>query len=272
MTQQHVPALKLRRFFVGESLGSEHAEVASHTQSCNECRGRLRQLEEEQSRFFASVSSDRFAAGVERAARVPRPTRRPATTKSFFTVMSLGFVATCFALYLGAKPLLLGGRGRDMPSSLNGAGSNGIKGAASISVRIASPQDGSQREAASETPETLQPGERVRVGYRPEQHRFVFVFSIDGQGRVTSLYPEAGQSLPVIHGEGFRYFPDSLEFTGAGWERLIVTLTDEPLSPEQVERAATGAFHQAGGDLAKMTRVGLPGDECHRLFRKAGAP
>lgn len=268
MTAEHVPALKLRRFFVGESLGDEHAAVAAHTQSCSECRGRLRQLEEEQSRFFSAVSADRFAAGVERAARVPRPTPRPATGKSFFTFMSLGFVATCFALYLGVKPMLdgkLDGR--------TGAGTshrNSIKGAAGVSVRIAAARAASQREATAEGEETLLSGERVRVGYDPKAHGFIFVFSVDDHGRVSSLYPEAGKSLPVVNGQGIRYFPDSLEFTGAGLERLVVTLSDEPLSPQQVQQAAEVAFRQAGGDVSKMGTVTLPGEQFHRLFRKTG--
>jgi hypothetical protein len=266
MIEPHVPALKLRRLFVGESLGSEQADIAAHAQSCSECRGRLRQLEEEQSRFFSTVSADRFAAGVERAVRVPRPTARPATTKSFFTVMSLGFVATCFALYLGAKPLLQGHPGQA------GNHFNGIKGSAGISVRVAPAREGPQREASQAAPESLQPGERVRVGYEPDGHAFVFVFSIDDQGHVSTLYPEIGKSLPVIHGEGFRYFPDSLEFTGIGWERLIVALSDEPLSPEQVEQAASAALRQAGGELGKMGHVGLPGEQFHRLFHKVGGP
>ena len=73
--EPHVPALKLRRFFVGEPLGDEEAAIAAHTQSCASCRGRLRQLEEEQSRFFATVWKGQFAS---RGRPVDR--RRPALT------------------------------------------------------------------------------------------------------------------------------------------------------------------------------------------------
>jgi len=272
MIEPHVPALKLRRLFVGESLGSEQAEVAAHAQSCNECRARLRQLEEEQNRFFSTVSADRFAAGVERAIRVPRPTSRPATTRSFMTVMSLGFVATCFALYLGAKPLWQGQTGQQMGQGPAKRTTNGIKGAVGISVRVAPAHEGAQREASQTAAEVLRPGERVRVGYEPQGHAFVFVFSIDDQGHVSTLYPEVGKSLPVTHGEGFRYFPDSLEFTGTGWERLTVALSDEPITPDQVEQAVLVAFRQAGGDLGKMGQLGLPGEQFHRLFHKVGGP
>jgi len=268
----HVPALKLRRFFVGEPLGDEAATIAAHTQGCATCRGRLRQLEDEQSRFFATVSADRFAAGVERAVRVPRPSPRPATTRSYFTVMGLGFAATGFALFLGAKPLWDRSAGGVADSSPSEAvhRNNHTKGGAGISVRIAETRGGRQREAASAAPEALLAGERVRVGYDPGGHRFVFVFSVDGDGRMTSLYPEAGRSLPVVNGTGYRYFPDSLEFTGTGWEGLFVLLSDEALDPAEVGRAAEKAYHEAGGDLARMTQLSLPGEQFHRLFRKPG--
>jgi len=268
--EPHVPALKLRRFFVGEPLGDEAAVIAAHTQSCASCRGRLRQLEEEQSRFFSTVSADRFAAGVERAVRVPGPSRRPATTRSYLTVMGLGFAATGFALFLGAKPLWDARAGGRAESSSE-VHRNNTKGGAGISVRVAEGRGGRQREAASSVPEPLVAGERVRVGYEPGGHRFVFVFSVDAEGRMTSLYPESGRSLPVVSGTGYRYFPDSLEFTGTGFERLFVLLSDDALDPAEVGRAAEQAYREAGGDLARMTRLSsLPGEQFHRLFRKPG--
>lgn len=272
MAETHVPALKLRRYFVGELQGDEQSAIAAHTQACASCRARLRQLEDERSRFFAAVSEDRFTAGVERAARVPRPSRRPATTRSFATVMGLGFAATGLALFLGAKPLLhrASDPGAETAEEEAPRAHNSSKGAAGISVRIAAAADGAQREARADAPESLAPGERVRIGYLPEGHRFVFVLSLDTHGRVTSLYPEAGRSLPVVNGTGFRYFPDSLEFTGEGWERLIVVLTDNALDPEAIVQAAATAYRAAGGDVSRLGSLSLPGEQFHRLFRKPG--
>ena len=185
--------------------------------------------------------------------------------------MGLGFAATGFALFLGAKPLWDRKVGGASDSSAAETGHrNNTKGGAGISVRIAEARGGHQREAAAAVPEALLAGERVRVGYEPGGHRFVFVFSVDGEGHMTSLYPETGRSLPIVNGTGYRYFPDSLEFTGAGWEGLFVLLTDDALDPADVGRAAEMAYRAAGGDLARMTQLSLPGEQFRRLFRKPG--
>ena len=61
----HVGELKLRRLLAGESLGEEHAAVATHTAGCAECSRRIDGLVAEQRAFEGRISFDRFAAGVE---------------------------------------------------------------------------------------------------------------------------------------------------------------------------------------------------------------
>jgi hypothetical protein len=271
---RHVGELKLRRLLAGESLGEEHAAVTSHTDGCAECSRRLDGLVAEQRAFEGRISFDRFAAGVERAARVPGNPgaphwwARPASTRSFVTVISVGALAAVFALVIGARPLFDSTRLRS-PASV-GSGANRIKGAgrAEITFRIAPPQDGPQRIAATETPEPLAPGERIRVGVQAGAHRFLVAISIDDKGVVTPLYPEAGTSLPVAGGGAMKYLPDSLELTGSGSERLIVVLTDTPLALDVVRAAATTAFQRAGGRLPRLPNLAVGGEEFHRTFLK----
>ena len=73
-TLLHPGELQLRRLHVGESVPDE---VRAHTATCAACTERLAAFDEEQRRFEAEVPFERFAAGVERAGRAPRPVRAP---------------------------------------------------------------------------------------------------------------------------------------------------------------------------------------------------
>ena len=66
---EHIGELALRRRRAGEALGSDGPAIEAHATSCADCRARIRALDDEQRRFEQEISFDRFAAGVERAAR-----------------------------------------------------------------------------------------------------------------------------------------------------------------------------------------------------------
>jgi hypothetical protein len=290
-TERHLGELVLRRYLAGETFGSDQAHVAAHATACGVCVRRIEGLREEQRSFEEQISFDRFAAGVSRAARVPaagtetgaaaraagRWWNRPATTRSFAVAMSVSTLAAGFALVIGVRPLIQGSH-RDRPGIDDGSGSdtapgaggpNRLKGDADVSVQIAGAQAGApQRIAASDAPEALAAGERLRVGVAPGKHRFVFVVSLDDQGTVTPIYPEVGSSLPLPRRRGMQYLPDSVELTGRGTERLVVLVTDAPLDSVTVRRAATVAFRKAGGDVGRLPALALPGDQFHRTFIK----
>lgn len=272
---QHLGDLSLRRFRAGEHLD---VALVGHVSGCAECTRRLDALAEEQRAFEQRISFDRFAAGVERAARVPGPAAapslrwlgRPASTRSFLTVMSVGTLAAGFALFLGLRPLLESNRVRRENNVEATAAANRIKGSATATVtfRIAPPDGGPQRTAAWEAPEPLAVGERIRVGVQPGGRRFLFAFAIDDKGTVTPLYPEVGTSMPLPNSGRMQYLPDSLELTGRGSERLVVLLTDAPLELDVVRRSATAAFLKAGGNLLRLPDLGLGGQQFHRTFLK----
>lgn len=272
----HIGELGLRRLLAGESLGPGHEADAAHVAACPDCRRRLAGLEQEHRDFAERISFDRFAAGVERAARVPGPLPvatagsrrwwgRPASTRSFLTVMSVGALAAGFALFVGARPLFEAARQRS-----DVTGSNRTKGdaRASLVVRIAPGSGAAQRSAAETSAEKLASGDRLRLGVQPGSHGFLFAVSIDDRGVVTPLYPEVGTSLPLPRGGRLQYLPDALELTGQGGERLIVILTDEPVDLESIRTAAQAAFAAAGKSLDRMSRLALPGEQFHRLFIK----
>jgi hypothetical protein len=260
----HIGQLALRRRRAGETAVAAAGEAAAqeaHLAACADCRARLRAVDDQQRRFEQQISFDRFAAGVERAARGQaaaerrRQQRRAVNRGWLYPVAAL---AAGIAIMVTFVPRPGSGPGREP---------NRIKGGAGITIRVAG-ADG-QRTARVEGTEPLARGERLRLGYYPDTHRYVLSLSIDEHGEVSPLYPERGASLQVPEGTPTtRYLPDSLELTGSGTERIIVVLSDRPIDVEAAGRAARAAFERGGGDLSRMPALGLPGEEFSRTFSK----
>jgi hypothetical protein len=64
------------------------------------------------------------------------------------------------------------------------------------------------------------------------------------------------------------FLPDSLELTGAGIERIIVVLSDQPIDVEVARKAARAAYDRAAGDLGRLSKLELPGEQFTRTFAK----
>jgi hypothetical protein len=271
--EPHIKEMALRRFWTGELAAPEKPAIEAHTAACARCRARLKEISDEQRRFEQDISFDRFAAGVERAARTPRRVTAPSralspsgpTMRWFFPLAS---VAAAVALTFTFAPRLHQG---DDSTAVDRVLSR-TKGGTGITVQIAPAGQGPQRTAAVGAPEALSPGERIRIGYQIGAHQFVLALSIDDQGEVTPLYPETGRSLRVSRVKGpigsTHYLPDSVEFTGKGSERLIVILSDQPLEVEAAKQAAHAAFQRAGNDLTRLPALDLPGEQFQRSFVK----
>jgi hypothetical protein len=256
----HIGELDLRRHRAGEALGESGAAIAEHARTCAECKARLRALDDEQRRFEGAISFDRFAAGVERAARGarPAPRRLPARVWALPTLAMAAAVAVVVTFH-GPK------QAGDL---VDGTPGIRTKGGAGMIVRIAGAAG--QRTAQVEATEALAAGERLRVGYQSGGHRYLLSVSIDEHGVVTPLYPEQGSSLtvPAAVPTATHFLPDSVELTGAGLERIIVVLSDQPISVEAARAAAKAAYDRAGGDLSRLPRLDLPGEQFARTFAK----
>ena len=149
MTGVHVGELALRRLRAGELTSPDSSAVKAHLGGCPECGAKLEGLVTEQQRFEQEVPFERFAAGVERAARSPRAA--PVAPRAPWLYPAMGMAAALlFALV--AQPVI------------QATTHNRTKGGADIVLRIAGAEDGPQRIAAPGTPEILGPGERVRIG------------------------------------------------------------------------------------------------------------
>lgn len=283
----HVGELALRRRRAGEAAGDEGAAIDAHARGCADCRARLRALEDEQRRFEEMISFDRFEAGVARAGRDERKHRAARRVRRSWNWGGPAWLIP--AAGLGGAVVILAGLGprsaidhQPRPSAAAPSSAverrpspseNRVKGGgAGMQVRIAGP--GGQRDARVDGPEPLARGERLRIGYQSGGHRYLLSLSIDDRGEVTPLYPESGRSLPVPgpnrDGEArvTRFLPDSVELTGAGAERIILVLSDDPLEVEAARRAARAAFDLGGGELDRLPRLELPGEQFVRTFTK----
>jgi hypothetical protein len=250
---KHPGSLAVRRLRAGEPV-DEATRV--HVAGCGSCQAALAALEAEQSQFEQEISFDRFAAGVERAARqakTPAPSRRWMTP-----VMAM---AAAVVVIAGVQFVL----GRIEPEQ---SGTNRIKGGATVEVVVAGA--GPQRAASTDpsVPEALAPGERIRLGLTSEAWRYALVVSIDDAGEITPIYVENGRSLPIAPGSARTWLPDSLEFTGKGLERLVIVLSASPLTLDQVSAPLRLAWQDARGDLTKLGSLPLPGAQFHRTFLK----
>lgn len=235
-SKQHPGELTLRRHLAAEPLDEA---LTSHLRTCADCERKLSTLRDEARAFQAEIPFERFAAGVEKAARVQgRPPARRGALVAVLVAAAAGLVA------------VVGLRWAEDPQP------NRIKGGATVDFVIAGP--GGQRPAREL--ERLVAGERLRIGVRG--HKNVLALSIDDAGEISPLYEQA---LPS---EAQAWLPDSLEFTGTGREHVVVLLTDAPLVSGEVQRQLLDHFKAASGDLTNLEPLTVPGLQVHRTFLK----
>lgn len=248
----HPGSLTLRRLNAGESVRDD---VRAHVAGCAACQASLKAFAAEQEAFEQAVSFERFAGGVERAAREAKKAAAPRQ----WPQVALALAAT-LTLIVGAQVAL----SRIEPAE----GTTRLKGGASVQLVVAG--QGPQRTASerASVPEALAPGERVRIGLVADAWKYALVVSIDETGEVTPIYVDNGRSLAVGASKDTLWLPESLEFTGKGLERVVVVLSASPLPLEKVAEPLRLAFDDARGDLTKLGTLPLPGEQFHRTFLK----
>jgi hypothetical protein len=254
---EHPSEWTLRRLYAGELQADEALRTRTHAAGCEQCGAVLRKAEETQRQFEAEISFERFEEGVRRAEEKARKQERARASASQRWMGPMVALAATVLLVVAVRPLL----------ETNPVPGVRTKGGAAAELRIGG-GEGSQRMARTDALEPLAPGERVRIGYTPDARSYVLALSVDEAGEVTPLYPEAGQSLPVEPGEGTRWLPDSIEFTGTGAERVVVLLSDAPVMVEDATAAARQAFEAGGKELSQMPSLNMDGDQTHWMLLK----
>jgi hypothetical protein len=236
----HIGELTLRRLRTGEFDDERANEIRARIANDTRLQQMLASIEEEETAFQTEISLERFAGGVERAARTkPRQTTRRTVWLAAVSTVGLAAAAGLALFVLPAQQ-----------------GFNRVKGSAeNLVVRIA-PKTGLQREAT--THETVSADDSLRLGYScnlsvaPEGckgTRYLVAAAIDDTGTISMIYPEIGQGIAIEASNEVRYLPDSFSFTGTGRERLVVVLADEPITADAVRASLLAAFSTAAGNL-----------------------
>jgi hypothetical protein len=249
----HLAEIALRRYRAGEFSAEASAETDRHLAACAPCRAKLRVLVEEQRAFERDIPFERFAGGVERARRVPRQRPRRIWFAGLGGALAAAAAVVAFMV--------------TTPSP----GPNRTKGASiEATVRIASAVASAQRSVAPGAQEDLARGDRIRLGYKTAEPRYLAAVSVDERGEVTPLYPESGPALAVAATTETVYLPDSLEFTGQGRERVFLFLAGQPFDSTAAKQAVKAAHERARGDLGTLpSPVISDGQEVFSwLFRK----
>lgn len=233
-TLKHPGELALRRL-----LADEPVEFAAHVTGCAECTARLEKLRDEQRQFEQAIPFERFAAGVEKAARVqqrPAPSRRWVTAAA---AMAAALLAVVGLRFVGSDE-----------------GTSRVKGGAQVEFVVAG--EAGQRNAGEVEP--LAKGERVRIGVSGA--KYALVVAIDERGEVSPVYDE------VVRADGQTWLPEAIEFTGAGREIVWVILSEERQSTSAISIALRKRFDDVKGDLSQLGALDVPGSQVHRTFIK----
>ncbi|MFO0599251.1 MAG: ACP synthase [Myxococcaceae bacterium] len=228
----------MRRFLAHEPLDGT---ITAHLGECATCHGKLEALKAEQQQFEAEIPFERFAAGVEKAARVQRRERTPGSSNVRVALALAACLVVLFGLQRALQP----------PYETR------TKGGDESSVEFVVAGQTGQRNASPL--ETLSAGERVRIGVSGA--RYAVAVSIDDRGEVTTVYSEA------LTGTGRVWLPDSIEFTGSGREHLVVVLSDEPIAAELIGTQLKERF-KASGDVGQLGTLDVTGIQVHRTFIK----
>jgi hypothetical protein len=251
-TSGHLAEIALRRYRAGELAEHESAETDRHLTACAPCRSKLRLLIEEQRTFEREVPFERFAGGVERACRVPR--QRP--RRLWLACLGGAMAAAAVVLFLVHTP---------------SSGNHRLKGVSvEATVRVASASASAQRSVPPGSQEVLEPGDRIRFGYRTAEPRYLAALSVDEHGEITMLYPESGPALAVGATDQTIYLPDSLEFTGIGREKVFLFMARKSFDSAAAKKAVKTALESAKGDLGLLPSPTFSGGQqvFSWLFRK----
>jgi hypothetical protein len=248
----HLAEIALRRYRSGEFSSEQCAETDRHLAGCAPCRGKLRVLIEEERAFQQEIPFERFAGGVERAQRVPRQHPR----RFWFAGLGGALAAAAVVLLLVRAPIISTNRTKG--------------GSVETTARIASIDATLQRAVPPGSQELLETGDRVRFGYKIAEPRYLAAVSVDDEGEITLLYPQAGPALAVSPSEQTTYLPDSLEFTGKGREKVFLFVARKPFDSATAVHAVKSALAAAKGDLAVLPNPSFTGGQqvFSWLFRK----
>ncbi len=235
-----------------DSQGERLEAVRAHARSCPRCLGIVSRLEAENEEFIA-----RHPPGTI----VPRLLARAVGTRRRRGLLPV-FVPA--AAVLALLVLLVALPAEHEPGPL----ATRVKG--EVSLRVFVQRAGQSVEAHSG--ETFHAGDRIQFVYASGAKRYLFLASLDGEGRVSNFnFQAAPSSVPIVPGSGQVLQGSIILDDHPGPERVFAVFSDRPLPQAEIERAAARAFahlRREGGDITKLVRLPLPHPQASILLEK----
>ncbi len=227
----HLSAETIDLLMLGSLAEPEGAKAKAHLSSCQTCKARWDELEEDKAHFEKFVFP-RTLPKIEERAR-GRFLADRIREKWQILVPAFGLVAAA----LVAVVALPQHQAADEPYI-------GIKGPPSMKV-YAQRAEGGQLEVKDGT--ALKPGDRIRFVVNPAGAKHVVIASKDGAGQVTVFYAQALE-------DGLQELPGSIELDEAlGREEVVAAFSDRPLSADEVKGALERGSSSIPGAKAALT-------------------
>lgn len=241
-TRGHLSSETIDLLLLSALSASEANEAKSHIDGCSFCKQRWVELNEDSQKFKQFVFA-RTLPQVE--ARVA------ATQQTLFERFKLQFVLPALGLATAAALAVTfaAGPGTQTEDDIY----VGIKGHEPAFEVFAQRAAGSSFAVKPGTP--LQPKDKIRFVVSPGQAKYVLVASVDGKGAFSVYHPFGAQASQKLEGR----VPRKVELASTvelddttGPEKLVVVLSDAPVSADAVKAAVTASPAAPKIDGAKV--------------------
>ncbi|HUU00856.1 MAG TPA: hypothetical protein VM425_05375 [Myxococcota bacterium] len=227
--------------------------VRAHALGCPRCSGIVSRLEAENTEFIA-----RHPPGTI----VPRLLARAAGTRHKRRLLQV--LAPAAAAALALLVLLVAQPANHEPGPVT----TRVKG--EVSLRFFVQRGGQSVEARSG--EIFHAGDRIQFVYTSGAKRYLFLASLDDEGRLSNFnFQAAPSSVPIVPGNGQVLEGSIILDDHLGPERVFAVFSDRPLPQAEIERAAARAFsllRREGGDITKLMRLPLSHPQASVLLEK----
>ncbi len=239
MSGGHLSAETIDLMMLASLPSTEVDHAKAHLGSCERCRVRWQELEDDKRRFEQFVLP-RTLEKVQQRAR-PGSLWDRLRERWSFAVPALGLVTAALIAVV-----LLPKTSPEAPPPYVG-----IKGGPTLKV-VGSRGDTQFQVGPGDR---LQPGDRIRFVVSPAEARYVLIASVDQGGVVSVFYPYDGAKSAALEGAASQELPGSIELDATlGKEQLFAVFSAEPLDAARVREALkAGQLASAVGGAEVVT-------------------
>jgi hypothetical protein len=226
----------------GYLMERERSKVAPHVGSCDTCRSRIARMEREGQEFLQYV----FPATVEKIEEAAARGKRPAWLRLAYLV-PVPLAGLAVALFIALAPgQRMTGPGEDY------IGIKGAGGTLGLTVFLGAVEGAHPVKDGEAVPATAQ----LRFAVRAAKECNLWVFSVDGTGEVSRLYPTSGDRAAALKRGGA--LPGGAVLDGKpGPERIFAVCSPEAVPYQKIQNAAQAAVSQ--GESAVRSVGVIPG-------------